>query len=103
VGDTEDRLMRSGKMLKALFTDHPNSVNETYLEHMHMSSSFGFWLAAATFCAFIHAIFPFLFEKTASNIIRKLHDRMVANRVVKPARVVPEKTGAQLAFDSAAL
>lgn len=71
----------------ALFTDHPKSVNETYLQHMHMSSSFGFWLLLAALCAFVHAIFPFAFEKTASGIITKLHERMVTNRVVRSAPV----------------
>ncbi len=89
--------------LTELFTDHPKSVNETYMEHMHMSSSFGGWLLLAAACAFLHAIFPFLFEKTASGIIGKLYGRMVTNRVVKPAPVQNVKTGAQLAFDSAGL
>jgi len=89
--------------LKELFNEHPNSVNETYLEHMHMSSSFGFWLAAASFCAFVHAILPFVFVKTGSGIITKLHNRMVSNRVVKPASQPEPRSGAQLAFDSAGL
>ena len=54
-------------------------------------------------CAFVHAILPFMFEKTASIIIHKLHARMVTNRVVKPAPVEKQKTGAQLALESAAL
>ncbi|MCF8466809.1 MAG: DUF6356 family protein [Sneathiella sp.] len=82
-----------------LFTDHPASVNESYVEHMEMSATFSFWLLAAGFCAAVHAIFPFLFVKTGSAIITKLHDRMVSNRVVRPA----PRTGAQQAFDSAAL
>ncbi|WP_025898700.1 DUF6356 family protein [Sneathiella glossodoripedis] len=66
-----------------LFTDHPSSVNETYLEHMQMSGGFGIWLLLAALCAFIHALLPFAFEKTAGGIIRKLYSRMVSNRVVK--------------------
>lgn len=76
-----------------IFTDHPKSVNETYVEHMHMSASFGFWLLLAMLCAFVHAILPFMFEKTASGIINKLYSRMVTNRVVKSAPVTSE--GAQ--------
>jgi len=71
----------------AMFTDHPKAVNETYLEHMHMSSRFGFWLFLAMLCALVHAIFPFAFEKTASGIITKLHGRMVTNRVVQQVPV----------------
>jgi hypothetical protein len=72
-----------------LFTDHPKSVNETYLEHMQMSGTFGVWLLLATLCAFSHAILPFMFEKTASNIIKKLYGRMVSNRVVQPTKEGP--------------
>jgi Family of unknown function (DUF6356) len=69
--------------LSNLFTEHPSSVNETYVEHMEMSSTFSFWLFVAGFCALVHAVFPFMFEKTGSKIISKLHSRMVTNRVVK--------------------
>lgn len=69
--------------LSTLFTEHPSSVNESYIEHMEMSSTFSFWLFVAGFCALIHAVFPFMFEKTGSEIINKLHGRMVTNRVVK--------------------
>ena len=93
--------------LSKLFTEHPSSVNETYFEHMEMSSNFSFWLFLAAFCALVHAVFPFLFEKTGSKIITKLHSRMVTNRVVRHA---PEGqsagqgfSGAQQAFESAAL
>ncbi len=89
--------------LKALFTEHPNSVNETYFEHMHMSSSFGSQLFLAMLCAFVHAVFPFLFGTTASGIIKGLYSRMVSNRVVKGISDLDGKTPFQLAFDSAAL
>ena len=81
------------------FTDHPASVNESYLEHMEMSGSFAFWLFAAGVCATLHAIFPFLFEKTASGIIKRLYGRMVTGRVVRSAPVSP----AHQALDSASL
>ncbi|GLQ07438.1 DUF6356 family protein [Sneathiella chinensis] len=89
--------------LKALFTEHPNTVNETYVEHMRMSSGFGGWLFLATLCAFLHAVFPFLFEKTASGIIARLYGRMVTSRVVRKAPTTEDKTGAHLALDSACL
>lgn len=82
--------------LKSLFTEHPASVNETYIEHMGMSGSFAVTLFLAAGAATVHAILPFMFEKTASGMINKLHGRMVTNRVVKPTRtdgLVPaEKT-----------
>ena len=58
-----------------LMTEHPASVNETYLEHMAFASRFGFTLLAAAGAALVHAFLPFLFEKTASNIVRGLYER----------------------------
>jgi Family of unknown function (DUF6356) len=81
--------------LKELFTEHPNSVNETYVEHMQMSGGFALKLFAAAFFATAHAFLPFLFDKTASKIITGLHDRMVSNRVVRPAPVTQSNSGEQ--------
>ncbi|YBV96421.1 DUF6356 family protein [Phyllobacteriaceae bacterium JZ32] len=58
-----------------LFTDHPASVDETYLEHMAFAAGFSAKLFAAALAAMIHAVLPFLFEKTASGIIRTLYER----------------------------
>ncbi|MCC3305020.1 DUF6356 family protein [Sneathiella sp. HT1-7] len=85
--------------IQKLFTDHPASVNESYVEHMEMSGSFAFWLFVAGFCATVHAVLPFLFEKTGSRIITRLHRRMVAGRVTKPVSA----SLAHQALDSAAL
>jgi hypothetical protein len=86
-------------MLKRLFTDHPASANETYLEHTGVALSFSLYMALGAVVALIHAFLPFLFVKTGSNIILKLHDRMVLNRnrhlnkIVKP-HAVPESARA---------
>jgi len=66
------------------FTDHPSQVGETYIEHFLAASSFGVPMIVTGFACLLHGIFPFLFEKTGSNLVRKLYDRMVTNRV-KPA------------------
>ena len=63
-----------------LFTAHPDTVGETYFQHMYSASSFGIKMFGAAFCCFVHALFPFMFEKTGSRIIAGLHDRMVTNR-----------------------
>ena len=62
-------------MITRLFTTHPASVNETYLEHSGFAFRFAGWLALAAMAALIHAIFPWMFEKTASRIIAKLYHR----------------------------
>ena len=72
-------------MLRTLFTDHPNSVNETYVEHMGMAFGFACRLLAVGMACLIHAVLPFLFVKTGSAMIARLHDEMVANRVRRTA------------------
>ena len=67
--------------MKNLFTEHPNSVGESYTEHMGQAMSFAGPLFLAAFACLGHAFLPFLFEKTGSRIITRLHDRMVTNRV----------------------
>lgn len=62
------------------FTDHPRSVGETYLQHMASAMSFALRMLAGSLCCLMHALFPFLFERTGSGIITELHDRMVVNR-----------------------
>ena len=66
--------------LKAKFTEHPASVGETYGEHFVMASGFSLALLKAAFCCGVHAILPFAFEKTGSECITGLYDRMVTNR-----------------------
>ena len=67
-------------MLRALFCDHPASVDETYTEHMAAAGGFALRLFVAGIVCSVHALLPFLFEKTASAMVQGLHDRMVANR-----------------------
>ena len=62
-------------MVARLFTDHPQSVDETYLEHAGFAARFSGWLFLAAIAAMIHAVFPFLFEKTASRITAMLYQR----------------------------
>ena len=63
-----------------LFTAHPRSVGESYFQHMAVAAAFAGRMFAGAMCCLLHAIFPFLFERTASGIIAELYDRMVANR-----------------------
>ena len=61
--------------LARLFTTHPASVDETYFGHMAFAGWFASKLFLAAFAALIHALLPFLFESTASRIIRELYER----------------------------
>jgi hypothetical protein len=64
-----------------IFTEHPSSVGETYFQHMAVAAGFGLRMFTGALCCLVHAVFPFLFEGTASAIIAELHDRMVTNRI----------------------
>ncbi len=66
--------------MQKLFTQHPETVGETYFQHMYSASSFGLKMLGGAFCCFVHAILPFMFEKKGSEMITDLHDRMVTNR-----------------------
>ena len=70
--------------LKRLFTEHPDSVGETYGEHMRVALSFAGPLLAAGCAALVHAFLPFLFLTTASATVKRLHARMM-NRRPHPA------------------
>jgi hypothetical protein len=69
--------------LKQFFTEHPESVGESYLEHMNVALSFAVPLLAAGLAALIHAFLPFLFLTTASRTVKQLHARMT-NRHPQP-------------------
>ena len=66
--------------LKQKFTEHPASVGETYGQHFVSAMGFSLSMLGAAFCCAIHAILPFTFEKTGSECITGLYDRMVTNR-----------------------
>lgn len=59
----------------ALFTSHPAKVGETYFSHMAFAAWFCSRLSMAAGAAFVHAFLPFLFETTASRIVRELYER----------------------------
>jgi len=58
-----------------LFLDHPATVGESYLGHMAFAAWFSSRLLMAASAAIVHAFLPFLFETTASRIVRELYER----------------------------
>jgi hypothetical protein len=66
--------------LKAKLTDHPATVGENYSEHFVSAMGFSTSMLKAAFYCGVHAILPFAFEKTGSECITALYDRMVTNR-----------------------
>ncbi|MEL6366127.1 MAG: DUF6356 family protein [Pseudomonadota bacterium] len=77
-------------MMKRLFNEHPESVDETYGEHLAQASGFGGRLIAAGLACVIHGLFPFLFKHTGSETVRALnvelsHRRRMARREAREA------------------
>ncbi|TYR33079.1 hypothetical protein FY036_08435 [Mesorhizobium microcysteis] len=58
-----------------LFTSHPETVGESYFGHMAFAAWFASRLLMAAGAAIVHAFLPFLFETTASRIVRELYER----------------------------
>ena len=65
------------------FTRHPREVGETYFEHMGIAARVGATMAVGAFACFVHALFPFLFVRTGSATIERLH-RKIHKRVEGP-------------------
>lgn len=59
--------------VKSAFLDHPRSVDESYIQHMVFAIRFASRLLLAALAAFVHAVFPFLFQKTASRMIGEMY------------------------------
>lgn len=59
---------------------HLQQIDESYVQHMKHALSFAVELAVASLACLIHAFLPFLFEKTGSEKVNRLHNRMVINR-----------------------
>lgn len=64
---------------KRIFVNHPQSIDESYLEHFVFALWFASRLLGAGFAELVHAITPCFFEKTASNLIIQMHEH-IANR-----------------------
>jgi len=68
-----------------LFTQHPASVGETYFEHLLMAGGFAFSMFVAACVCLVHALLPFMFEKTGSRMVADLYQRTGPGRIQKTA------------------
>lgn len=69
-------IKEGGIMFARIFLDHPRSINENFFQHMVFALSFAIALLSAGAAALVHAFIPCLFEKTAGEIINRLHERI---------------------------
>lgn len=64
--------------IAAKFTEHPNSVDETYFEHMAVASGFSRKLFKAAICCALHGVFPWMHCTTGSTTVKELYAEMTA-------------------------
>jgi hypothetical protein len=67
-------------MFKRLFVDHPDSVGESYFEHLQVAFGFGFQMVAAGLACIVHGLVPGCFKNVGSTAITCLNDRLMAKR-----------------------
>ena len=63
-----------------LFTEHPATVGESYLEHLLFAGMFGCRMLAGGVACCIHGVLPFLFLRTGSRIVLDLHAILMRKR-----------------------
>ena len=73
-------------MFIRLFKSHPETVGETYTQHMGSAFSFGARMILAGIACTVHGLFPFLFKSTGKRAILDLHKSMVTHRHRDPAQ-----------------
>ena len=70
-----------GRMqLHKLFTAHPQTVGESYGEHLVRATLFGTRMVFAGLACILHVVLPFLFVTTGSRAISELNEQMIAKR-----------------------
>lgn len=79
------------------FTHHPHSVDETYLMHFKHASGYGIKMIYGGMACILHAIFPFLCQNTASDVMLKMMRHYVSRmknpeqRIIDIAALIAEK------------
>ena len=63
-------------MFRRLFLSHPRAAGESYFQHQRAALSFALPLLGAGLAALAHSLVPGVCERTAGDIIRRLHQRL---------------------------
>ncbi len=66
--------------MSSFLNRHLAEVGESYGQHFVAASGFGVRMTLTGIACLLHAIFPFLFVRTASDMVRRLHSEMVTKR-----------------------
>ena len=70
-------------------SEHLRAVGETYPQHLAKATGFAVAMLAGGIACLLHGLLPFLFVKTGSDCIRRLHEEMVENRTKRPVAEAP--------------
>jgi hypothetical protein len=71
-------------MFDRLFTEHPRTVGESYLEHLAAAWGVGFRLLAAGGKCLVHGFVPGLCKTAGSDAILQLHREISPRRFDQP-------------------
>jgi hypothetical protein len=66
--------------MKNIFTEHPNEVGESYLQHFGQALGFCLLLLSLSFKALVHALLPFCYVTDVSDRILTLSKGMQKRR-----------------------
>lgn len=64
-------------------TRHLREAGETYPEHFGVAAGFGLRMIVGGLACLVHAVFPFLCERTGSETVRRLNGTL-SRRVDRP-------------------
>ena len=62
-----------------LFNSHPNKSGMSYFRHMLLSLKFSLILFCSAIKAFFHALFPFMFKTSTTDVVDKINKMLVAS------------------------
>lgn len=91
--------------MKNIFTQHPNSIGETYFQHLYFAGKFGCGMLIGGVACLLHAVFPFIFKNTGSNYLLKMTNDFICRmpsieeRVATIAQSINAKMCEQKNFD----
>ena len=60
------------------FTEHPESVDESYFEHMAFAAGMSAKLLRAAWCCAVHAVMPWRHCTSGSTAIKEMHEIVTA-------------------------
>ena len=70
----KDFLLKLNQFLYIVFLKHPKENNMTYFQHFQRAIKMSSKMFIGFIALFIHAFFPYFFEKTGTDTIKSLYN-----------------------------